>query len=335
MMRRLFIALTLVVGVGVGVATSPAAFAQERQRRADERETQTERITRSVNIGASGELDLSNVAGDIVITRASGTTALIEAIKTARGATVEDAREMLALVPVEITERGTRVEARTRYPSGDDRRRTGRRNFSVSVAYTVAAPEGTRILVKSISGNIGVRDIAGGLTLETVSGTIRIANAGRTVNGRSISGDIELNDTKVEGALDAGTISGTVRLRRLTARSLTVNSVSGNLEMEDVTAERIGAQSISGSITFAGELAPNGRYEFAAHSGNVRLALPASTGFQLEATSFSGSINTDIPVTMAGGQNGRRSRTLRGTAGGGGAFLDLTTFSGSIVIVKR
>ena len=206
---------------------------------------------------------------------------------------------MLALVPVEISERGTRVEARTRYPSGDDRRRTGRRNFSVSVAYTVAAPEGTRILVKSISGNISVRDILGGLTLETVSGAVRVANAGRTVNGRSISGDIELNDTKVEGALEAGTISGTVRLRRLTARSLAVNSVSGNVVMEDVTAERMGAQSISGDITFAGDLQPNGRYEFAAHSGNVRVALPAATGFQLEASTFSGSINTDIPVTMA------------------------------------
>ena len=75
----------------------------------------------------------------------------------------------------------------------------------------------------------------------------------------------------------AGTISGTVRLRRLTARSLTVNSVSGDVEMEDVTAERMGAQSISGNITFAGALQPNGRYEFAAHSGNVRLAVPAST----------------------------------------------------------
>lgn len=343
MMRRSVIVLTLVVGVGIGVgaALDPAAFAQERQRRTDERESQTERITRSVTIGPSGELDLSNVAGDIVITRASGTTALIDAIKTARGATVEEAREMLALVPVEITERGTRVEARTRYPSGDERRRSGRRNLNVSVAYTVAAPEGTRIQAKSISGNISVRDIMGGLTLESVSGTIRIANAGRTVNGRSISGDIELNDTKVEGALEAGTISGTVRLRRLTARSLAINSVSGSVVMEDVTAERMGAQSVSGDITFAGDLQPNGRYEFAAHSGNVRLALPAASGFQLEASTFSGSINTDIPVTMANttgaaaGQGGRRSRDLRGTAGGGGALLDLTTFSGSIVIVKR
>ena len=115
MMRRLLIALTLAAVV----VPAPASLAGERQRRSDERETQTERITRSVNIGPSGELDLSNVAGDIVITRAGGTTLLIEAVKTARGATAEEAREMLALVPVESTERGTRVEARTRYPSGD------------------------------------------------------------------------------------------------------------------------------------------------------------------------------------------------------------------------
>jgi hypothetical protein len=39
---------------------------------------------------------------------------------------------------------------------------------------------------------------------------------------------------------------------------------------------------------------------------------------------------------MTGGQSGRRNRTLRGTAGsGGGAILDLTTFSGTILITKR
>jgi Toastrack DUF4097 len=308
---------------------------QSRQRRTDERESQTERITRNVNIGANGELDLSNVAGDIVVTRGSGTAAQIDVVKTARGATAEEAREMLALVPVEITERGSRVEARTRYPEGDAWRRNGRRNINVSVAYTVVAPEGTRVTVKSISGNISVRDIQGGLTLETISGTVRIANAGRTASGRSISGDIELVDTKVEGTLEAGTISGTVRLRHVTARSLTVNSVSGNVELEDLTVERVGAQVISGDIAFVGDLQPNGRYEFTSHSGNVRVAIPAGTGFQIEASSFSGSINTDIPITMSGGQRGGRSRALRGSANGGGASLDLTTFSGTILITKR
>jgi len=307
---------------------------QSRQRR-DEREAQTERLTRNVNIGASGEIELSNISGDIVVTRGGGTAATIEVIKTARGASADEARAMLPLVQVDITGRGTRVEARTRYPAGDENRRNNRRNVDVSVAFNVAAPEGTRIIVKSISGNISVRDIMGGLTLETISGSVRISNAGRMVNGRSISGDIELVDTKVEGALEAGTISGTVRLRRLSARSVAVNSVSGNVELEDVTSERIGAQVISGNINFSGDLQPNGRYELTSHSGNVRLAIAAGAGFQVEASSFSGSINTDFPITLQGGQSGRRNRALRGTVGGGGAVLDLTTFSGTIHITKR
>ena len=234
MIRRLLIVLTLVACA----VPAPAVVAQGR-------DTQTERTTRSVNIGANGEIELSNISGDIVVTRGSGTAAQIEVVKTARAASADEARALLPLVQVEITERGTRAEARTRYPAGDEMRRNNRRNVNVSVAFNVAAPEGTRIIVKSISGNISVRDIMGGLTLETISGTVRIINAGRIVNGRSISGDIELADTKVEGALEAGTISGTVRLRKLTARSLALNSVSGNVEMEDVdggTDRRAGHQ---------------------------------------------------------------------------------------------
>ena len=94
-------------------------------------------------------------------------------------------------------------------------------------------------------------------------------------------------------------------------------------------------RSISGNITFTGDLEPNGRYELTSHSGNIRLAVAAGTGFQVEATSFSGTITSDIPITMQGGQNGRRNRALRGTVGDGGAVLDLTTFSGTILITKR
>jgi DUF4097 and DUF4098 domain-containing protein YvlB len=328
MMRRLLIVVTLAAGAIAAPQVASVGWAQDRG-------AQTERITRNVSIGAAGEIELSNIAGNIVVTRGSGGSATIDIVKTARGASVEEARAALALVRVEIIERGTRAEARTHYPSEHERRLNNRRNFNVSVAYTVTAPEGTRIIAKSISGDISVRDIIGALTLETVSGNVHIASAGRMATGRSISGNIELVDTKIEGALEAGTVSGTVRLRRVTARSLAINSVSGNVELDDVTSERIDAQVISGNINFSGDLEPNGRYELTSHSGNVRLAIAASAGFQVEATSFSGSITSDFPVTTRGGQNGRRNRSLQGTVGGGGAILDLTTFSGSIVITKR
>jgi hypothetical protein len=68
----------------------------------------------------------------------------------------------------------------------------------------------------------------------------------------------------------------------------------------------------------------------------VRLAVGGKTGFQVEATSFSGEISTDLPITLEGGQtNMRRAKALRGKHGDGSAFLDLTSFSGSILITKR
>jgi Putative adhesin len=311
-------------------------LAREQRGRPDERETQTEKISRTLNIGADGEIDLSNIAGDILITRSGGGAATLDIVKTARAATVDDARALLPLVTVDIVERGPRVEVRTRYPRPDEMRRGGRRNMNVDVTYKLSAPQNTRIVAKSISGNVSVTDISGALTVESISGTIRIANAGRVATTKTISGNIEMIDSKVEGALAAGTISGVVKLQNVTAKNLTLSTVSGEVVLQDVSCERIEAQAISGNVLFSGELVPHGRYEFTSHSGNVKLAIGGRTGFQIEATSFSGSINSDLPLSLEGGQGTRRGgRGLRGRHGDGSAILELTSFSGSITIIKR
>lgn len=318
----------------VTITTAPGREGQPQGR--SERETQTEKISRTVNIGADGEIDVSNIAGDILVTRGSGTSAAIEVVKTARADTVDEAKALLALVTVDIAERGPRAEIRTRYPGREEMRGRGRRNFHVDVAYTIAAPQNTRIIARSISGTISVRDISGVLTLESVSGSVKLANAGRMANAKTISGNVEMIDSRIDGALSAGTISGTVKLQKVSARQLSLSSVSGSVWLQDVACERIEGQAISGDIQFAGDFEPNGRYEFTSHSGSVRLALGGKTGFQVEASSFSGDIKTDFPITLEGGQtNMRRAKALRGKHGDGSAFLDLTSFSGSIVITKR
>jgi Putative adhesin len=309
---------------------------REQRGRNNERESQTEKTSRTLNIGADGELDVSNISGDIVVTRGGGNAATIEIVKTARGATVEDARALLAMVTVDVVERGNRAEVRARYPRQDEMRRAGRRNFNIDINYTISAPANTRLVAKSISGNVSVSDITGAVTAESISGTVKLANAGRATTAKTISGNVEMADSKVDGALSAGTISGQVRLVRVSARSLSLSSVSGEVILEDVSSERIEAQAISGSVRFSGELEANGRYELTSHSGDVRLALGSRTGFQLEASSFSGGISSDLPITLEGTQApGRRARSMRGKYGNGSAIVDLTSFSGSITITKR
>jgi DUF4097 and DUF4098 domain-containing protein YvlB len=316
---------------------------RERERQRAERErawggsVQTDKLSRTLKIGTSGEIDISNVAGDIVLTRSSGSEATIDIVKTARARSDEDAKAMLQLVQVDIVEWPNRVEIRTRYPGGEEMRRSNRRNVHVSVAINVSAPAGTRVRAQSISGSVSAKDIRGEMTLESVSGAIRVANGGRVAAAKSISGDVEVIDTDSEGVIEASTASGSVTLRRVKARALDLGSISGHVVVEDAAASMVEAQTVSGGVRLSGTIAKGGRYELSSHSGSVEVAISGGAGFEVEATSFSGSVQSDLPVKAqdSGGGGRGRPRALRGVYGDGSAVLDLSTFSGSIVISKR
>lgn len=302
----------------------------------DQREQQTERFTRTLKIGSNGEVHISNISGNISVVRGGGNEATLEVVKTARSRSAEDAKELLGLVQVDITERGSRVEIKTRYPQGDDFRHNNRRNINVSVAFALTAPAGTRVSAHSISGDITSKDITGDVALESVSGAVRISNAGRVAAAKSISGNVEITDTEIEGHLEAGSVSGTVLLRNVKARSLEAGAVSGNVVVQDVACDRVEAQTVSGDVQFAGTLLRGGRYELSSHSGGVQVAIAGDTGFEVEATSFSGTVRSDFSLNIQGSEGPRRRRqSLRGVYGDGSAVLDLTTFSGSILITRR
>jgi len=311
---------------------------QRRNRDDNNREENTERTTRTLKLGADGLLALGNIAGDIAVTRASGQETTVEIVKTARGRDANDVREMLQLVQVEVTERAGRADVRTRYPRNDEQR-NNRRNFNVSVAYNVAAPAGTRISIESISGNIKVTDIKGDVSANTVSGDVRITGSGRINAAKTISGTVEIADAQIDGALESSSVSGDVIMRRVTARRLDASSVSGNIKFDDLQCDRVSAKSVSGSVAFVGALVKNGRYDLGSFSGEVHLYLSGGTGFEIDANSSSGDVRSDFDIVMRGAQttnrrNGRRN-VLSGTFGDGSAVLDLTTFSGSIIISKR
>jgi Ni/Co efflux regulator RcnB len=345
-MRTLLTILVAGVVATMAAGPEPAAAqdssARERRdssqrssassQRQDGRE-QTERTTRTFRGGQ--ELLLSNIAGDINITR-GGNEITVEIIETARGRDDADAKEMLQLVEVEIVERNNRVEVRTRYPQGDEMRRNNRRNVNVWVTYNVTAPAGSRVRATSISGSVMARDIRGEVSAESVSGTVRIINGGRVASAKSISGNVEVVESEIDGSLHASTASGSVMLRKVKARMVEAGSISGDVVLEDVDAAQVEGQTVSGSVKFGGTLARGGRYELTSHSGSVSVALAGNAGFEVEATSFSGSIRSDFSFgTPDNSERGRGRRSLRGVVGDGSSVVELTTFSGSIVIAKR
>ncbi len=348
MQRAVRFLITLAVAVGavpraVGAQVYPERLsttmkhgAAYQRRDRDDREEQTERTTKTVRLGSNGELSLGNIAGDITVTRGGGDDATIDVVKVARARSANEARELLTLVTVDVTERGGRADVKTRYPTSDENRRNNRRNYNVTVTLNVTAPAGTRLNVNSVSGNIKVSDIKGEIIAGSVSGNVSVTAASAIAEAKSVSGNVEIINAQGEESLEASSVSGDVTMQRVTVRRIGAGSVSGNVRLDEVQCDRAEAHSTSGNITFSGALARRGRYELKSFSGEVHLAIGGGTGFEVDATTFSGDVRSDLPITMHGAaQPDRKRRSLSGTYGDGSAILELSTFSGSIVIAKK
>ncbi|MEX1127094.1 MAG: DUF4097 family beta strand repeat-containing protein [Vicinamibacterales bacterium] len=324
----------------------PPRVAIERQRertrveQRDNRAEQTERLTHTFTIGGSGELLVTNLAGDITITRGGRNEVQVEAIKTARARTEALAREALPGVRVEFTERAGRAEVRAIHPTRQVERGNQRSGVSVSVAYNITAPEGTRVSAKSMSGSIRITGIKGEVSASSLSGHVGIFDASRVASATSMSGDVEVGDLRAETAVELSSTSGNVTIRQSRMPRLELSSISGNVVVENVQVDRARAQTVSGDVHFMVPLARGGRYNLSSLSGDVRVAVMGGGGFELDAHSTSGTVHSEFAVEertsgASAPSRGGRIRRLRGSHGDGSALLDITTFSGSVTITKK
>jgi DUF4097 and DUF4098 domain-containing protein YvlB len=281
-----------------------------------------------MRMNRNGTFDLQNIAGTIQVTGDGGSDVRIEATKRVRNPRESDARAMLQAIDVRVSERNGDVEVRTGYP---------RRAVTGGVDYIVTVPRDANVILRSVSGDIRVTRLNGELRAETVSGKVIATSARRIRQAKSMSGDIEITDSDAD-EVTGGTVSGTVIARGLKARAVDLRSVSGDLRMADVESDRAYGQTVSGNVEFTGRVSRNGRYELQSHSGNIRVAPLANQGFMLEASLFSGDLQSDYALTLQSTTNNftprRTDRRVRGSFGDGGALLTLQSFSGNITISK-
>ena len=310
-------------GPGVQAATlSPASHAYQG-RGGD----QSERFSRRIKVGKNGFLTLSNVSGDITVTAGSGDEISIEAVKHAHGD-----QSQLGSVKISVDEGPGRVEVSTNHIG---------RNDHVSVDYTVTVPSDAGVELHSVSGSIKVTGVQGAVRVESVSGDVAAAKTPKLERVKSVSGDVNLADAGADADLTAGSVSGSLTARGLKAHGLDLSTVSGDIKLGDVSAERVGIRSVSGEIEYDGALAKSGRYDMNTHSGDVHLVVAGGTGFELNASSFSGGIRSDIPLTIGGSGDRREARghgmgqSTHATFGDGSAVITIRTFSGDVVISKR
>jgi DUF4097 and DUF4098 domain-containing protein YvlB len=324
---------------GIPGEDGPRATWLERYTEARQGPEQIDKVSQTIKVGDGAALDLSHLAGDIRVTAGGNSEIRIDATKRVRHRDPAQAKRVLEALRVDINNFNNRVEVRTIYP----RRGMFGNNISASVDYVIAVPAGATVSLKSISGDINVTNIKGEVRAETVSGDVEIIGTPNVALAKTISGDVTARDIGTQTTLVLSTVSGSVIGTGLKVRALEAGSVSGNVRLIGSEVERLEAKSLSGSIEFNAPLTKGGRYEFTSHSGDVRIVLAGNTGFELDADTFSGSVRSDMPVTLRamgrteqGGRERRpSSRAIRGSYGDASAYLSVRSHSGSVVISRK
>ncbi len=260
----------------------------------------------SGTMAAGKELTVKNISGDIRIEASSGRTVEISATKragkrgdpadvTIRRIDTSDGMEVCVVYP---GMRSDDDDCDWRSNNRNDRGRNDNQN-DTSVDFIIRLPASVNLEASTVSGDVSATGIRG-------------------------------------GEVDASTVSGNVDLHNVTAETVDAQTVSGDVDLNGITSSTVSAQTVSGSVTYSGPLAAEGEYEFETLSGDVILSVPANTGADVRSSTFSGSFSTSLPFSREGrGDDSRRRRSrrnVRGTLGGGGASLELTSFSGDVVI---
>jgi DUF4097 and DUF4098 domain-containing protein YvlB len=189
-------------------------------------------------------------------------------------------------------------------------------------------PHRARVWIKTASADIECESILGGLDLNIVGGSVKVAGRPRELVVEAMDGSITVTADVNYGRLKTAT--GDITMNG-SGEDLSFTTVSGTISLVSpkVPIERARFESVTGPIVFAGSVTPGADVRFDTHSGAIDLRLPAKATLEIDAQTMTGSIentwNSGRPIA------GREGRGMElGTGSGGGGRLQIRSFKGNV-----
>ena len=243
--------------------------------------------------GAALQFTINTGAGSITLTRGSDNQLhIVGQVKGGWGASDSQIREIAAHPPIEQTGNIVRI-------GGDAR------NWqNISISYQIEAPSNIFLKASSGSGNVSDDGVGVNAKLSTGSGSIRA--------------------TALQGGFTLATGSGSIHAEQAGEGDVTARTGSGSIDLKNLRGG-LNAATGSGSIKLAGT--PLSPWRVRTGSGSVEF-WSGSSGFQLDASTGSGSVHCDREVK----QGTTKRHHITGSVGSGGPTVRISTGSGDIRI---
>ena len=298
----------LSVALSIPVTGSAQSDRHRERDREDSQDAQS-RIDTTFAFNKTGSVDLTEVSGDVVVNAWDRNEARVRAYAE-RGrirSSVSSSRLSLEVEPV----------------GG----RTGDSKLEVWV------PVGARVVARSTSGDVTVKGTKAEVDARSTSGDVVVTDATDRVTIESVSGDVR--GSQLNGDVRSESVSGTIQIRDASG-PVRAETTSGDVSLLGVTSRNVFATTVSGEVEYDGTVDKDGRYEFHSHSGDIRLGIPEASSAQFSVETFSGSLDSEFPITLQPGQRSTgRPRRFEFTLGSGSARITAESFSGDIVLARR
>src|ERR1700688_3232238 len=191
-------------------------------------------------------------------------------------------------------------------------------DLSENIQLTV--PEETELQIKTQTGLIYVEQVTGDMKLE------------------SIAGDVPLKE--VSGYIIVKTTGGSL-VCTLCSGKLEFTSISGGAQVLQPSLTNVNLMTTSGNILYDGDFIRTGIYTMRSGKGLVEVRFSGNDSFDLNARTNLGVVDNQAaaflkPDTHASRRAASRyAHSLFGTVGQGLAKVELSSYSGTIRILKR
>jgi len=192
------------------------------------------------------------------------------------------------------------------------------RELEASIQLTV--PEETELQLKTETGLIYVEQVMGDMTLESVAGDVHL---------KEVSGYIIVRTT--EGSLVCTQCAG----------KLDFKSISGGAQVLQPALTNVSLFTTAGNILFDGDFVRTGLYTMKSGKGLVEVRFSGNDSFDLKAQTATGTVDNRAAAYLKPDSHGvkhlmsKYTHGLFGSVGQGLAKVELSSYSGTIRILKR
>jgi DUF4097 and DUF4098 domain-containing protein YvlB len=177
---------------------------------ADLKHSETAEWRKSYELAPNGRVEVNNVNGKIVVEPSAGNSVEVVAVKTARAASPETAKQALERVEIEDQSSRDSVRVSTKITRTSGWMQRG----GVSVTYTVHVPTNVEVKFTTVNGGVELTGLGGSVTAETTNGGIVARNVSGAIVATTTNGGVDVDLARVaEGGARLECTNGGIKLR--------------------------------------------------------------------------------------------------------------------------